>query len=99
MRILSLDVGTSSVKAAVLDVERAALDGPVADVPYDLRHPVPEAAEAAPDVLWSAVTKAARQATRGLNGIEGVGLSCMTPALVLLGAADQPIAPIWTPLD
>src|SRR5262249_25909090 len=32
-------------------------------------------------------------------GLEGVGLSCLTPALVLLDKADQPLAPIWTHLD
>ncbi len=99
MRILSLDVGPSSVKAAVLDVERAVPVGPIACIPFDLDHPVPEAAELPVDRLWSAFTQAARQATRGQEGIEGIGLCCMTPALVLLDDKDRPLAPIWTPLD
>jgi hypothetical protein len=45
MRILALDVGTSSVKAAILDVERAAPVGPNAHAAYELDHPTPDAAE------------------------------------------------------
>jgi sugar (pentulose or hexulose) kinase len=99
MRILALDVGTSSVKAAVLEVETAAPLGSVAHVPYDLDHPTPEAAEVPAGRLWDAVAAAAREAVRGADGIEGIGLSCLTPALVLLDGADRPVAPIWTHLD
>jgi xylulokinase len=99
MRILSLDVGSSAVKAAILDVERATPIGPIVSVSFDLDHPVPEAAELPPERLWSAFTQASRQATRGQECIEGIGLCCMTPALVLLNGKDKPIAPIWTPHD
>jgi sugar (pentulose or hexulose) kinase len=99
MRILSLDVGTSSVKAAVLDVASSTPEGAVARVAYSLNHPTPEAAEVSPDRLWSSVTEAARQAARGWEGIAGVGLSCLTPGLVLLDAADRALGPIWTHLD
>jgi xylulokinase len=99
MKILALDVGTSSVKAAVLDVASAAPIGPVARVAYPLDYPVPEAAEVPPARLWKAVAAAGREAALGIEGIEGVGLSCLTPALVVLDDADQPLAPIWTHLD
>jgi len=99
MRILALDVGTSSVKAAVLDVAAASPVGPVARVPYDLDHPTPDAAEVPPERLWSAVTAAARSAARAAEGAEAVGLSCLAPALVLLDAADRPLRPVWTHLD
>jgi xylulokinase len=127
MRILALDMGTSSVKAAVLDAASAApvgtiarvayaLDHPVpeaAEVPAErlwqavtaaalleaLDHPVPEAAEVPAERLWQAVTAAARAVAQGADEIAGVGLSCLTPALVLLDNADRPLAPIWTHLD
>jgi xylulokinase len=106
MRILALDVGTSSVKAGVLEVATAAPVGPTARVAYELDAPVPEAAEIPPGRLWDAVTGAAREAVRkagvaGLPGhdVQAVGLSCMTPALVLLDRADRPLGPIWTHLD
>jgi xylulokinase len=103
MHILGLDVGTSSVKAAVLDVETGRPVAPAAHVAYPLDHPAPEAAEVPAERLWAAVTAAARAAVRaaGAGGppVEGVGLACMTPGLVLLDTAGRPAAPIWTHLD
>jgi xylulokinase len=99
MRILALDVGTSAVKAAVLDVSRCAPEGQIARVAYELDHPSPEAAEVPAERLWETIRKAARLAARDFDGIEAVGLSCMTPALVLLDDGDRPLAPIWTHLD
>ncbi len=99
MRILALDVGTSSVKAAVLEVETAKLAGRVSRMAYELDHPVAEAAEVPAERLWNVAASAAREATRGIDGVEAVGMSCLTPALVLLDAADKPASPIWTHLD
>jgi sugar (pentulose or hexulose) kinase len=99
MQILALDVGTSSVKAAVLDVETANPVGSIARVGYELDHPTPEAAEVPPPRLWAAFTSAARQAMRGFDTVAAVGLSCMMPSLILLDAKDRPLAPIWTHLD
>jgi xylulokinase len=99
MRILALDVGTSSVKAAVLDVDRATPIGPVARKDYELDHPTPDAAEVPVERLWQAVAGAARGAALGVDGVEAVGLSSLMPALILLGADDRPLAPMWTHLD
>src|SRR5581483_6200176 len=99
MRALALDVGTSSVKAAVLDVATAMPVGAVARVVYDLDYPTPDAAEIPPERLWSAVTAAGRAASEGIRGVEAVGLACLTPALVLLDRTHQPLGPIWTHLD
>jgi xylulokinase len=99
MHILALDVGTSSVKAAVLDVATATPVGPIAKAGYALDHPTPDAAEVPAERLWAAVAAAAREAARETEAIEGVGLSCLMPALVLLGSADRPLGPIWTHLD
>jgi xylulokinase len=72
-------------------------------VAYPLNHPTPEAAEIAPAEIWQAVTAAARQAVRhaagGQRSVGGVGLSSLTPALVLLDQNDQPLGPFWTHLD
>jgi len=99
MYILALDVGTSSVKAAVLDTASGALAAALAHVAYDLDHPTPDAAEVPAERLWSAVAAAARQATLRAPEVEGIGMSVMAPALVLLDAADRPCGPIWTHLD
>lgn len=99
MHILALDVGTSAVKAAVLDRAGAEPAGPIARVAYELDHPTPDAAEVPAARLWEAVARAAREATRRGPAVEGIGLSVLTPGLVLLDAADRPLAPIWTHLD
>jgi xylulokinase len=99
MHILALDVGTSSVKAAVLDTASAAPVGPIAHTAYALDHPTPDAAEVPAERLWNAIAAAAREATRRLTDVQAVGLSVMTPALVLLDATDRPLGPIWTHLD
>jgi xylulokinase len=106
MNILALDVGTSSIKAAVLDVAKTLPVGPIARVSYTLDTPAPEAAEVTAAKLWNAVAAAARSAVHqsGVSGkagedVHAVGLSCLTPALVLLDKRDRPVRPIWTHLD
>lgn len=103
MNILALDVGTSSVKAAVVD---QASGNPLAfptRVGYDHDRPGADAAEVPAERFWAAVSNAARKAMQELPAEkappEAVGLSCMTPALVLLDASDRPLSPIWTHLD
>src|SRR5207245_6733988 len=51
------------------------------------------------DHLWQAVMAAAREAVRQTPEPEAIGLSCLTPALILLDAAHRPLGPIWTHLD
>src|SRR4051812_38867264 len=99
MHVLALDIGTSAVKAAVVDVATAAPVGPVHKAAYDLDTPTPDAAEVPADRLWQAVASAARKAAAGGPVVAGVGLDCLTPGLVLLDAADRPLAPVRTHLD
>lgn len=102
MTILAIDVGTSSVKAAVLDQKSGdPVGGHVAKVEYHLDHPTPDAAEVTADALWAAVSAAAQKAVRdgGAGELEGVGLSCLTPAVVLLDSNGEVLAPIRIHLD
>jgi sugar (pentulose or hexulose) kinase len=99
MQILAVDVGTSAIKGAVLDAATARHQGPIAHVPYELSHPTPEAAEVSAAVLWDCCCRVARLACRDFPNVQGVGLSVLTPGLVLLDHADKPLGPIWTHLD
>jgi xylulokinase len=99
MNVLALDIGTSSVKAAVLDTETGRSVGELGRANYQLDTPTPEAAEVPAERLWEAVAAAARAAVRSGADVQAVGLSVLTPALVLLDKADKPVAPIWTHLD
>lgn len=101
MHILAFDVGTSSVKCAVLDVASATPKTKPAHVAYSLDRPTPDAAVVPADRLWDAVNRAAQTAIASSRDakVEGIGFSCMTPALVLLDEQFQPLTPIWTHFD
>ena len=102
MNILAIDVGTSAVKAAGLDVQTAQPLATPSKVHYELDSPTDDAFEIPPERLRLAVWQAAREAVARLpNGtrLEGVGLSCLMPALVLLDNSDRPLSPIWIHLD
>src|SRR5262249_42148862 len=73
--------------------------GAVVEEAYELDFPTPDAAEVPPDRLWRAITAAARQAAADRTDIAGVGMDCLTPGLIVLDAADRPLAPIRTHLD
>lgn len=99
MPILAIDVGTSCVKAAVLDHDRGEPLAAIARVDYAMDRPTADAAEVPAERLWTALTAASRQATLLNSNVDGVGLSCFAPALVLLDEADRLLTPIWTFLD
>ena len=71
MNILAFDVGTSSVKAAVLNVETAEPVSEIARVAYSLDSPTPEAAELPAARLWQAVSQAAKEAVQGSRICKG----------------------------
>src|SRR5438270_10746190 len=62
MNILALDVGTSSVKAAVLNTATNVPVGAIARAGYVLDTPSPDAAEVPARRLWETAAAAARAA-------------------------------------
>ncbi len=102
MSILALDVGSSAVKAALLDRETAQPIYSPVKVHYEIEYPTPDAAEVPAERLKMAVWEAAKKAV-SLNAkgepVEGIGFSCLMPALVLLGDDEKPLSPIWFHLD
>src|SRR5262245_29522243 len=105
MNVLALEVAAASVQAAVLEGETGRPAGPTARVAFAIDVPSPEAAEVSAERLWQAVTAAAREAVgrAGVAGtardVAGIGVCSFTPGLVLVDQADEPLRPIWTPLD
>ncbi len=95
---LALDVGTSGVKAAVLDEATGQPIAPVEKRSYALEQPVPHAMVIDPERLHAAVLDAARVAVRN-QSVHGIGFSVFTPGLILLKADLQPLTPIITHLD
>lgn len=95
MYVLGLDVGTSSVKTAVLEVETGDAVSAIGRAPLHVERPTTDAAEICPSAIWKAVTAAAREALeqfhKGADSIVGVGMSVLTPGLILLDHDDRPL--------
>lgn len=98
MHILAIDIGTSSVKAAVLEQATGLPVGPIAKTAYPLLHSEPDMVAIDPEDLWQAISTAVLQAVQGQE-VEGIGISCLTPCLVLLDQREQPLIPFVTHLD
>lgn len=99
MNVLALDVGTSSVKAAVLEQATGVpLREPPASARLSLLRPEPDAAALSPAALWQAVVQAGRAAAAG-QAVDAIGLSVFSPGWLLLDERHEPLTPIVTHLD
>jgi gluconokinase len=83
--VLSLDVGTSSVRAAVFDATGERRGGDSARREY--------AGEADPDALLASVREVIEE-VGGAAGVAGVGTSCFGHSLLAVDAAGRPLTPI-----
>ena len=97
-QLLGIDLGTSSVKTALVDVDtlRVLAD---ASQEYPVNHPRPGYAEQSPDDWWHAVTATVRAvlAEVGAVDVRGIGLSGQMHGTVCLDEQLHPIRPaiIW----
>jgi sugar (pentulose or hexulose) kinase len=98
MNILALDIGTSSVKCAVLEAGTGQLVGPIVKTAYPLNQSPADTATIDAAELWTAIASAITQAT-AKQKVEAIGISCLTPCLVLLDKKDEPLLPLVTHLD
>lgn len=96
---LGLDIGTSGVKAVVVDEQDRVLAS--ATVPLTVQRPAPLAAEQNADdwitAAEAAIAELHRQQPGLLSGIAGIGIAGHMHALLLVGADDRPLAPamLW----
>ncbi len=94
---LGIDLGTSAVKALLVDKTGHVLGRGSAEHP--ISHPRPHYAEQDPADWWCGVLRATRQAVgnTGPDRVAAIGLSGQMHGTVLLGAADEILAPaiIW----
>jgi gluconokinase len=90
MRVLALDVGSSSVRACAYD-ERGRESGPGAQRKYAARLGRDGSAELDPDELVAA----ARAVLDGAGeGHDATGISCFMHSLLLLDGRDRPLTPV-----
>ncbi|MGX6447374.1 FGGY family carbohydrate kinase, partial [Patulibacter sp. S7RM1-6] len=88
--LLGIDIGTSSVKALVLDADGRVLECTRAD--HEL-HPRPGVVEAQADGWWDATVAAIGRLTVDLSAIAAVGLSGNMSSVVLLDDAGRTLRP------
>jgi len=86
--ILGIDIGTTAVKAVLLD-DRAQTIAE-AEAQHHLHAPRPGWAEEVPEDWWRGAVAAVRRALDGRHP-KAVGVSGMVPALVVLDAAGRPL--------
>jgi xylulokinase len=97
--LLGIDVGTSSVKAALLD-PRGSLYA-VGQAEYPLHHIRPAWVEQDPDDWWRGTCQAVKEALakvpHGAERVLGLAVSCQAPALLALDRSGRPLRPamIW----
>ncbi|MBA2770045.1 MAG: xylulose kinase, partial [Sporichthyaceae bacterium] len=96
--LLGIDLGTSSVKAALVDLEGHLLTA--VSVGYPVAHPRPGWAETDPALWWAAIRDAVRQASNDVTGAEpvAIGLSGQMHGLVATDAAGAAVRPalLWS---
>jgi xylulokinase len=97
MSFLGIDLGTSAVKALVLD-ERGDVVG-TAEAPLEVSRPRPLWSEQDPEDWWSATQRAVGElaAAGHTRGVRSIGLSGQMHGATLLGADDRPLRPaiLW----
>ncbi|MEJ1157076.1 xylulokinase [Prosthecomicrobium sp. N25] len=94
--VLGLDIGTSAVKAVLVDGRGVAVAE--ASAPVATSRPRPLWSEQDPEDWWRAVEAAvadlARAAPDAWRGVAAIGLSGQMHGAVLLGADDRPLRPV-----
>src|SRR5436305_150785 len=96
MALLGIDVGSSSVKAAVLQGTRVS--GKLARAPFCSRFDGVRA-EVDADAVLEAIATAVRQLGPGAKKVDAVGLSVMAPSWLAMDKRGKALTPIVTHQD
>ena len=90
--LLGLDIGTTSIKAALYDADSGKVVR-VAARPTPVAHPRDGWSEHDPQVLWEAFTACIREAAGG-QPVAGLAISSMAEAGLLIDSAGRALSPI-----
>jgi xylulokinase len=96
MNLLGIDVGSSSVKAAVLRDGKVA--GKITRDYFPTRH-AGVRVEVDPDVILKAIAKTVKDLGAAARRADAVALAVMSPAWVAMDAKGRPVTPIVTHQD
>lgn len=96
--LLGIDIGTTGTKAMLVDLNGRVVGTEYRE--YDVRIPVPGAAEQDPELWWNAVTDAIGSFPDDLKkSVSAIGFSGQMHGLVLLGRDCCPVRPAMIWLD
>ncbi len=96
MKVLAVDIGTTNVKAAVVDESGKVLRA--ASRELTLLSPEPGAAEHSPREILAAVEETSKLAARGLE-VDAVALSCYQHGLIVVNSRGEPLTNALTHMD
>jgi xylulokinase len=97
--LIGIDIGTTSTKAVIFDLDGAVLGQASQEYPTDYPHP--GWAEQDPEDWWRATCTVLQRlfANTGIDpqGVVGVGISCQAPSMTAVDHRGQPLRPalIW----
>ncbi len=102
--VVAIDIGSSSVRVGLRDIDGAAVPGSLAQVPYTMTVDDAGAVSVEPARLLGVVTDAldrfvARAPRRALGSIAAVGTSCFLHSVAGLDERGQAITPLLTWAD
>ncbi|PIG92103.1 xylulokinase [Gloeocapsopsis sp. IPPAS B-1203] len=93
--LLGIDLGTSSVKALLLDTDGTVVGE--ASSAYDVNAPYPGWAETDPEAWWKSVAIAVKNAVKNPKDIQAIALSGQMHGVVLIDSEGTPLRPaiLW----
>ncbi len=97
--VLAIDIGTSSVRAALFDLRGKRLPETFSQRPSLLRTGLDGKAEVEPFELLRQTKTCVREAVAGWRSLSGVGLSCFWHSLLGVDDEGNPLTPIYTWAD
>ncbi len=92
MRVLSLDLGTSSARARIYDERAEPVEGVEARTPYEATEGIVDA-----DRLVDAASAVVAEVLREHGGpVDAYAISCFWHSLLALDASNRPLTPVYT---
>jgi sugar (pentulose or hexulose) kinase len=95
-RILTVDVGTQSLRACIVDRDWVDLERQ--QIPYTPRVGSKNRVDIGGDVLWNAFVGACSR-LKGAKEVEGISLSTLCPSLLAMDSQGNPLSPMILHLD
>ena len=97
MKILSIDIGTSSLKMAILNEQVKIIEMVTIDYQYKISNN--DWVELDPDQILNAIAEGSKRLLKYLDEVEIIGYETFSPSLVFMDQNGNPLYPIITHLD